>query len=119
MQRNTITSGIYLPTAANVSNTSAITIDTAQFMRVGNVVTVSGRIAFTNTLNSPSQISITLPVATVVSSVRNVAGVGNENTAMKSAIIRGRTGTNDALLEVDGLNSSTYTIYYTYTYRIL
>ena len=119
VQRNTITSGIYLPTAANVSNTSAITIDTAQFMRVGNVVTVSGRIAFTNTLNSPSQISITLPVATVVSSVRNVAGVGNENTAMKSAIIRGRTGTNDALLEVDGLNSSTYTIYYTYTYRIL
>lgn len=115
----TLTSGIYLPTAANVSNTSAITIDTAQFMRVGNVVTVSGRIAFTNTLNSPSQISITLPVATIVSSVRNVAGVGNENIAMKSAIIRGRTGTNDALLEVDGLNSSTYTIYYTYTYRIL
>ena len=115
----TLTSGIYLPTATNVSNTSAITIDTAQYMRVGNVVTVSGRIAFTNTLNSPSQISITLPIATVVSAVGNVAGVGNENVAMKSAIIRGRTGTNDALLEVDGLNSSTYTIYYTYTYRIL
>lgn len=115
----TLTSGIYLPTATNVSNTSAITIDTAQYMRVGSVVTVSGRITFTNTLNSPSQISITLPISTVVSSVGNVAGTGNENVAMKSAIIRGRTGTNDALLEVDGLNSSTYTIYYTYTYRIL
>jgi len=115
----TLTSGIYLPVAANVSNTSAITVDTAQFMRVGNVVTVSGRIAFTNTLNSPSQISITLPVATVVSRVRNVAGTANENIAEKIGIIRGRTGTNDALLEVDGLNSSTYTIYYTYTYRVL
>jgi len=115
----TLTSGIYLPTASNVSNTSAITIDTAQYIRVGNVVTVSGRIVFTNTLNSPSQISITLPISTVVSAVGNVAGTGNENVAMKSAIIRGRTGTNDALLEVDGLNSSTYTIYYTYIYRVL
>jgi len=119
IQRNTVTSGIYLPTAANVSNTSDITIDTAQFMRVGNVVTVSGRIAFTNTLNSPSQISITLPVATIVSSERAVAGTANENIAEKIGIIRCRTGTNDALLEINGLNTSTYTVYYTYTYRIL
>lgn len=119
IQRSTVTSGIYLPTATNVSNTSAITVDTAQYMRVGNVVTVSGRIAFTNTLTSPSQISLTLPFATVVSSERNVAGTANENIAEKVGIIRGRTGTNDALLEINGLNTSTYTVYYTYTYRIL
>lgn len=119
IQRNTVTSGVYLPTAANVSNTSAITADTAQFMRVGNVVTVSGRIAFSNTLNDFSQISLSLPFATVVSSVRNVAGTANENIAEKVGIIRGRTGTNDALLEINGLNTSTYTVYYTYTYRIL
>jgi len=119
IQRNTVTSGVYLPTAANVSNTSAITADTAQFMRVGNVVTVSGRIVFSNTLTDFSQISLSLPFATVVSSVRNVAGTANENIAEKIGIIRGRTGTNDALLEINGLNTSTYTVYYTYTYRIL
>lgn len=115
----TLTSGTYVPTATNINNTSSITADSAQFTRVGNVVTVSGRIRFTNALTDNSQIALTLPVSSSFTNVRQAAGTANDWVAEKVGIIRARESNTTVMLEIKGLNSSAYDIYYTYAYRIL
>lgn len=58
-----IRSGTYTPTLYNVANVSASTVYTCQWMRVGNVVTVSGRVNVTPTLVvTMTELGISLPI---------------------------------------------------------
>lgn len=47
LQSSGIYSGVYLPQAVDSFNTSGITFDSAQYIKTGNVVTVSGLVSFT------------------------------------------------------------------------
>jgi hypothetical protein len=68
-------SGTYTPTLTNVTNVSASTAVFCQYMRVGNVVTVSGRFDLTPTAaNADTIMDISLPIASTFSAFNNCAG---------------------------------------------
>lgn len=71
-----LASGTFTPTIANVSNTNTLSAGTCQWMRVGNVVSVSGNVTVTAS-NSTASWSVTLPVANT--SGPTIAGTGVAN----------------------------------------
>ena len=59
-----IRSGTYTPTLTNVSNSSNLVAYTSQWMRVGNVVTVSGRVSVDPTnVSTNTQFRLTIPIS--------------------------------------------------------
>lgn len=71
-----IASGTYTPTRSAEANTDAnVTMTEAQYMRVGNTVTVSGRFTADPTLTATTtSFEMTLPVASNIGAVEDVAG---------------------------------------------
>jgi len=68
-------SSTYTPTLTNSTNVAASTTGSCQFMRVGNVVTVSGQLSVDPTLAAVlTIIFISLPVASTFTSGRSAAG---------------------------------------------
>lgn len=70
-------SGVYTPTrSAEVNLDSNVTMSEAQYMRVGNTVTVSGRFTADPTAPAtPTSFEFTLPVASNIGATEDVAGV--------------------------------------------
>jgi hypothetical protein len=77
-----IASGTYTPTPINVSNTSALSAR-LQWLRVGNLVTVSGRVSYTITTGAAStEFRIPLPIAVSgFTDSGQLGGVGVETTS--------------------------------------
>lgn len=69
--------GVYTPTRSAETNLDAnVTMTEAQYMRVGNTVTVSGRFTADPTLTATAtSFEITLPVASNIGAAEDVAGV--------------------------------------------
>lgn len=71
-------SGTYSPTVTNVSGVTAITSYTSNYMRVGSVVTVSGRCDLTFNSTANPIISITLPVTSNFTAREDGTGTAGE-----------------------------------------
>lgn len=74
-------SGTYTPTLTNLSNISASTAYLCQYLRVGSVVTVSGRVEIdiTTTLAS-NLLKVSLPISSSFDTIGDCAGVGTSNS---------------------------------------
>lgn len=98
-----VTSGTYTPVATAIANVDAIVTAVCQWMRVGNVATVSGTIAVDTTAAGPTATSfrMTLPVASDFTTGGNLGGVGAIMTSLLagSSVVRiTADSTNDAAL---------------------
>ena len=70
-----VTNGTYLPTLTGVANVSSTTAYTAQYSRVGAVVTVSGRFDLTPTsATTLTQFGISLPIASAFAAIEQCGG---------------------------------------------
>jgi hypothetical protein len=70
-------SGTYTPTLTNTTNIAASTAHVCQYMRVGNVVTVSGRLTIDPTATATaSELGISLPIASAFAEIRQCGGTG-------------------------------------------
>ncbi len=114
-----LASGTYTPTVTGVTNIDAVTAFVAQYLRVGSVVTVSGRLDIDPTSAAQTQVGISLPVASNFSDAGNLAGVAQcQQIAMGAAILADTT--NDrALLEYVATDTANRNVWYTFTYRII
>jgi hypothetical protein len=121
-----IFSGTYTPTLTNVANIDipASTAYTCQYMRVGDVITVSGRVSIAVTGTGLTRLNMTLPVASNFSVTENCAGTaqvaysgGSMNLA---AQIRGDV-TNDTaqILYYGTVTGSAQDFFFTFTYRVI
>lgn len=101
-------SGTYTPTLYNTTNIAASTAYQCQYMRVGNVVHVSGLADIDPTATTtPSTLGISLPVASNFGSDTDCAGIGscNLSTPMVGSVIG--DATNDrALLNFNTLGDA-------------
>lgn len=72
----TLASGVYTPTrSAEVNMDAEVTMSEAQYSRVGNTVTVSGRFTADPTLTATtSSFEIILPIASNIGAAEDVAG---------------------------------------------
>lgn len=121
-----IFSGTYTPTLTNVANIDipASTAYTCQYMRVGDVVTVSGRVSIAVTGTGLTRLNMTLPVASNFSAAENCAGTAQVSYAGVSTNLAAQISadaTNDRaqILYYGNTTGAAQDFFFTFTYRII
>lgn len=101
-------SGQYTPTLTNTSNITASTTFTAQYYRVGNMVTVFGRVEVNPTLAlaTPTELEITLPIASTFGYIEELSGTAVTTDATATAGKIQANGSNTASLMFNALSAS-------------
>lgn len=122
LSASNVLSGTYTPTVANQSNITSVAVLAAQYMRVGNVVTVSGQCAITPASAAAATFSLSLPVAVtgVLGETHKVAGVCAVPGADLAPRIRGSglAATQVAWISATYPGTSGYVASYQFTYLL-
>lgn len=110
-------SGTYLPTLTAVTNVAATTAYNCQYMRVGNVVNVSGKLDVDPTIVAATVVGISLPIASTLSAAEKCSGVGASNAIVsESAAIDGDTVNNRAQMDWITTSLANHTMYFSFQY---
>lgn len=116
-------SGTYTPTRSAEANLdSNVTPSQAQYMRVGNTVTVSGRVTAVNPTLAATATSfeLTLPVASNIGAVEDLAGVAFCGAiAAQGAAITGSVANNTAVVSWVSADLTSQAWSYSFTYRVI
>lgn len=119
-----IASGTYTPTLTSVANIASSSAVQCQWIRVGNVVHVSGWFNVTATAAAPTStvIAASLPIASNLAASENLAGVGAFNTSSgvtQYATIGADTVNDRATVSYEANSAAGTTCIFTFTYLIL
>ena len=118
-----LAAGTYTPTLTGVLNVSSSTAFECQYMRVGNVVTVSGKIGVTPTANNTQTIiGISLPVASNFSSDTQAGGTAYTKanaSAGHGASIYADATNNRAEMDFFETVGASDTFAFTFTYEVI
>lgn len=114
-----LAAGVYTPTRSAEANMDGnVTMFEAQYMRVGNTVTVSGRFTANPTLAATAtSFEMTLPVASNISAAEDVAGVAFcGSVAGMGAAISGSVANDTAVVAwvSSDINSNTWSFQFSY-----
>jgi hypothetical protein len=116
-------SGTYLPTLTNTTNIAASTRFDSQYMRVGNVVTVSGRLNIDPTTSGAAcELGISLPIASNFSATTQCGGVGAIQTTTTEVSTGGIAAdvTNDrAQFRFVAGGTAARDYHFTFTYQVI
>lgn len=118
----TLAAGVYTPTLTNQLNISSSAAYQCQYMRVGSVVTVSGRVSMTPTATGACLLYLTLPVASVFTLTENLGGTamndgGTSGAGSMNAVNLGG-GSNVAKLSFTAAEITARDWYFTFTYHV-
>lgn len=118
-----LASGTYTPTLTNRGNSASRTAHISSYMRVGNVVTVSGVLDATATTgaNTYTSIGISLPVATTFFNCYEGAGTGSiyQDSTKLTAGIQADCGTGNIVgFSYYAPDTASHTFVFHFTYRI-
>lgn len=113
-------SGTYTPTATGVANVTSTTVSLHQWMRVGNVVTVSGAMTVTATAAGSTQFRLSLPITSDITAGSNLGGaaVFTTGAANLPGTIQGDPTNDAALFLFFAAAGVTYTARFSYTYLV-
>lgn len=115
-----ITSGTYTPTLTNVTNVTASTAYACQYMRVGNVVTVSGKVDIDNTATSATELGMSLPIASNFANEQELGGTAASEVASTTVVrILGDATNNRASFKFTAGTTSNDSYSFTFTYQII
>lgn len=114
-----VISGTYTPTLTGVTNVAATTSAVCQYMRVGNVVTVSGAVQVDPTAAAGTALRLSLPVASNLANARELAGTGTFELNYEPVRITGDVANNEALLELLPINTANQILSFHFTYLIV
>lgn len=117
-----IFSGTYTPTLTNTTNVAASTAYTCQYMRVGAVVTVSGRVDIDPSAQQDTILGVSLPIASNFSANENLGGtfVSQQATDAKVPGVIYADSTNDRatfFFRPTVTTNQSYT--FIFTYRVI
>jgi hypothetical protein len=114
-------SGIYNPTTANVANVTGLEWDVFHYYRLGDIVTVNGKIRF-NTVTAvgvDTKVAFSLPILSYFDFEFQCAGVGYSDEVNQGAAIRGDVINQRAELRFLSAVNGAFTMYFTFAYRII
>lgn len=117
-----LVSGTYTPTRSAEANLdSNVTMTQAQYLRVGNTVTVSGAFTADPTLTTTAtSFEITLPVASNIGATDDAAGVAFSGAiAGQGAEIIGVVANDTAKIQWNAVDVTSQSWSYTFTYQII
>jgi len=113
-------SGTYTPTLTNVTNIAASTAYVCQYMRVGNVVTVSGRVIVDPTATGACELGITLPIASNLAGAEQCSGAGAAFAVAGFSVAMMRdTANNRVTMQWVAADIAARVVYFTFTYLIV
>jgi hypothetical protein len=112
-----LVSGTYTPTLTNVGNVSTTTAFACQYMRVKNTVTVSGVVGLTPIGAGATQLGISLPIASALTSFEQLAGTACANATSFAAILGDATNDRAELQYVSA--GAAVQFYFSFTYRVI
>jgi hypothetical protein len=116
----TVASGTYTPTLTSVTNVAASTAYVCQYIRVGSVVTVSGKLDIDPTAAAATELGVSLPIASNLASQQQCAGTGTSVTALDDPLwIEGDAANDRAALKTTAINIANHSVYFTFTYQII
>ena len=116
-----LTSGTYTPTLTNTTNIDASTAYACQYLRVGNTVTVSGRVEVDATVGTTStDLGMSLPIASNFTAAEQLGGTGVvPSLASTCAAIFADTTNDRATLRFVSTDTANRGFWFTFTYRVL
>jgi hypothetical protein len=117
-------SGTYTPTLTNTTNVASSTAVACQYMRVGNVVTVSGYVTIDPTLAiTDTVLDMSLPVASNLGSARQVGGTAWLNATgvgvQWGAVIYGNSTGDTARFGLYPASASALAYSFSFTYLVI
>lgn len=115
-----IASGSYTPTLTGVLNVAASTAYPCQWLRVGNVVNVSGRVDIDPTAAAATQLGVSLPIASAFTEVSDCAGAINASSIVSQSGAVLADFTNDrAEINYVATGTANQAMYFTFTYEVI
>ncbi len=113
--------GTYTPTLTGVANVSASTAFACQYLRIGSVIGVSGRLSLTATATSTlTQLGISLPVASNLANFEECAGTAvSSNIANQCGAILADATNDRAELRLNASSTSAQGIYFLFIYQVI
>lgn len=118
----TLASGTYTPTLTNTTNLSASTAYSCQYLRVGSVVTVSGRVDVDPTAAATlTTLGISLPISSNFANSNELGGTAAtaDNITEVAAGIFADSTNDRATMQWVTTNTSNHNMFFTFTYRII
>lgn len=115
-----IESGTYTPTLFNTTNVAASTAYACKWMRVGRVVTVSGKVDIdpTSAAGTGTFLGISLPITSNLTAEEQCAGTASTSGVNQSAIVYGDTTNDRAVIEFSSQHTNNLRYMYQFTYLI-
>lgn len=117
-----VASGTYTPGLTNVTNIAASTSYKAQWIRVGNVVTVSGKVDIDTTLaaGTASELGIALPIASNLGAENDLGGTATSDAvASETARIKADAANNRASVVFKSISLSNDSYAYIFQYEVI
>lgn len=115
--RQYVASGTYTPTGTIVANIDTLTPRSAQWLRVGNVVTVSGAVDIDPTTTGSTTFGLSLPLASDLA-LYNLGGAGAETTGSFMMAINADVANNRANFQYTSPDTLADGFTYSYTYLV-
>lgn len=111
----------YIPSITNLVNVDSATPYQCQFYRVGNLVTVSGQVDIdATTTATPTQIQMSLPIASVFTSTGNLGGSAfNGATQGEGVAIFANTSNYTALFAYNCVSTVSRSFAFSFTYLVI
>ena len=115
------TSGTYTPTLTPVANVAASTAYVTQYIRVGNMVVVAGKVALDPTLAATAtQLGISLPIASNLGADSDCGGVAfAPGIAGMGAAILGDAANNRAELQYISSDINNNAMFFVFGYQVI
>jgi hypothetical protein len=115
-----LAAGTYTPTLTNVANLDASTAYQCQYLRVGNIVTVSGKVDADPTAGATlTQLGISLPIASNLGAAEDCAGAGHGQVINEGTSIVGDAANNRAEMSWVPNNVANAGYFFTFTYEVI
>lgn len=116
-----ILEGTYTPTITGVTNITATTAYAINYLRVGNTVTVYGKIYMNVTATGGTSLRISLPIASNFTNDWDAAGSGSPDYGPTSyaASIRADTTNDAASIQMNATGSGGWDLFIHFTYKVL
>lgn len=116
-----ITSGLHTPTLTNVTNLSASTAYQAQYLRVGSIVFLSGRVDVDPVALASTELGISLPVASNFANIEQCSGTAGPTAGgiQETGAIVGDVTNDRAALFFLAASTANHGLTYHFMYRVI
>lgn len=115
-----VTAGTYTPTLSNTTNVTSSTPALCHYFKIGNQVTVTGKVGISTPAAVATVLGISLPIASNFSATTDAAGVASSIAALASfPYVEANTTTDIAELKFLSQGNISSTVFFTFTYTVI